>query len=99
MPLINGQKFACNSCIRGHRVSNCNHEGASCIDLRQPLTNAERELKLIAPKGRPVKQCDHCRGARKSKSNHTKCDCGTKRERKEHSPVKGQSLIFAPPEI
>jgi hypothetical protein len=36
-----------------------------------------------------VKQCDHCRGARKSKSNHTKCDCVTKRERKEHSPVTG----------
>jgi hypothetical protein len=54
-----------------------------------PLTAAERELRLIAPKGRPVKQCDHCRGARNSKSSHTKCDCGTKRERKEHSPVKG----------
>jgi len=72
MPVINGQKFACDSCVKGHRVSNCNHY--------------ERELKLIAPKGRPVKQCDHCRTARKSKSHHAKCDCGSRKERKEDSP-------------
>jgi hypothetical protein len=61
----------------------------SLLGFGLQLTITERELKLIAPKGRPVKQCDHCRGARKSKSNHTKCDCVTKRERKEHSPVTG----------
>ncbi|KAF1809830.1 hypothetical protein P152DRAFT_366585, partial [Eremomyces bilateralis CBS 781.70] len=49
--LIDGEKWACESCVKGHR-------------------------------GRPVKQCEHCRGARKSKSHHAKCDCG---ERKENS--------------
>jgi len=28
-----------------------------------------------------VKQCEHCRGARKSKSHHAKCDCGDKKDR------------------
>ncbi|QDS71914.1 hypothetical protein FKW77_000458 [Venturia effusa] len=63
--LRDGQKWACDSCIRGHRVSNCNHH--------------DRELKVIAPKGRPVKQCEHCRSARKDKSHHAKCDCGSKK--------------------
>ncbi|TID20763.1 Copper fist DNA-binding protein [Venturia nashicola] len=63
--LRDGQKWACDSCIRGHRVSNCNHH--------------DRELKMIAPKGRPVKQCEHCRSARKDKSHHAKCDCGSKK--------------------
>ncbi|KAE9985144.1 hypothetical protein EG327_004812 [Venturia inaequalis] len=34
---------------------------------------------MIAPKGRPVKQCEHCRSARKDKSHHAKCDCGSKK--------------------
>ena len=25
--LINGEKFACESCVKGHRVSNCTHSG------------------------------------------------------------------------
>ncbi|KAF2098185.1 hypothetical protein NA57DRAFT_76979 [Rhizodiscina lignyota] len=69
MVLKDGNKYACESCIRGHRVSGCNH--------------TDRELHFIAPKGRPVKQCDHCRGARKSKSHHAKCDCGGRKERGE----------------
>lgn len=67
MPLIGGEKFACTSCIKGHRVSGCTH--------------TDRELKHINPKGRPVKQCEHCRGARKSKSHHAKCDCGDKKDK------------------
>lgn len=43
----------------------------------------DRELHHINPKGRPVKQCEHCRGARKSKSHHAKCDCGEKRDRRK----------------
>ncbi|KAF2452791.1 copper fist DNA binding domain-containing protein, partial [Lineolata rhizophorae] len=61
MPIIDGEKYACASCIKGHRVSGCQH--------------IDRELRHINPKGRPVKQCEHCRGARKSKSHHAKCDC------------------------
>lgn len=69
MPIIDGEKYACNSCIKGHRVSGCTH--------------LDRELHHINPKGRPVKQCEHCRGARKSKSHHAKCDCGEKRDRRK----------------
>lgn len=69
MVLRDGNKYACESCIRGHRVTGCNH--------------TDRELHFIAPKGRPVKQCEHCRGARKSKSHHARCDCGGKKERNE----------------
>lgn len=25
--LINGEKYACEACVRGHRVSNCQHSG------------------------------------------------------------------------
>lgn len=67
MPVIDGEKWACSSCIKGHRVSGCTHN--------------DRELHHINPKGRPVKQCEHCRGARKSKSHHAKCDCGDKKDR------------------
>lgn len=67
MPLIDGEKYACLSCIKGHRVSGCSH--------------SDRELHHINPKGRPVKQCEHCRGARKSKSHHAKCDCGDKKDK------------------
>lgn len=70
MPLINGEKYACTSCIKGHRVSGCNH--------------TDRELHHINPKGRPVKQCEHCRTARKSKSHHHRCDCGEKKDKDKH---------------
>ncbi|EDU40961.1 copper fist dna binding domain protein [Pyrenophora tritici-repentis] len=43
-----------------------------------------RDLHHINPKGRPVKQCEHCRGARKSKSHHAKCDCGDKKDKDLH---------------
>ncbi|KAF2690027.1 hypothetical protein K458DRAFT_98004 [Lentithecium fluviatile CBS 122367] len=77
MPLIDGEKFACTSCIKGHRVSGCNH--------------TDRELHHINPKGRPVKQCEHCRGARKSKSHHAKCDCGDKKDKiKNKDDAKGE---------
>ncbi|KAF2020871.1 hypothetical protein BU24DRAFT_446010 [Aaosphaeria arxii CBS 175.79] len=55
---------------QGHRVSGCMH--------------TDRELHHINPKGRPVKQCEHCRGARKSKSHHAKCDCGDKKDKDKH---------------
>lgn len=62
--LINGEKWACEACVRGHRVSNCQH--------------ADRPLSHINKKGRPVSQCAHCRTLRKSRSAHIKCDCGDK---------------------
>ncbi|KAI9807564.1 MAG: hypothetical protein M1825_005504 [Sarcosagium campestre] len=62
--LIDGEKWACDACVRGHRVSNCQH--------------SDRALQHINKKGRPVSQCPHCRVLRKSRSSHVKCDCGEK---------------------
>jgi hypothetical protein len=45
-------------------VSNCQH--------------ADRPLTHINKKGRPVSQCPHCRGLRKSHASHVKCVCGDK---------------------
>ncbi|PSR97413.1 hypothetical protein BD289DRAFT_450923 [Coniella lustricola] len=66
----NGEKFACDSCVRGHRVSNCTHR--------------DRQLQHINKKGRPVSQCQHCRSMRRSKSAHVKCDCGQKTNKCVH---------------
>jgi hypothetical protein len=68
--LIDGEKWACEACVRGHRVSNCQHH--------------DRPLQHINKKGRPVSQCQHCRAMRKSRSAHTKCDCGEKTHKCVH---------------
>jgi hypothetical protein len=68
--LINGEKYACEACVRGHRVSNCQH--------------SDRPLQHINKKGRPVSQCQHCRAMRKSRSAHIKCDCGEKTSKCAH---------------
>ncbi|PIB00634.1 Copper resistance protein [Cercospora beticola] len=65
-----GTKWACQSCLKGHRVSGCNH--------------TDRELTLVPKKGRPVTQCQHCRLERKKRSAHVKCDCGE--AEKPHHP-------------
>ncbi|KAL4909004.1 hypothetical protein BDW74DRAFT_174224 [Aspergillus multicolor] len=64
--LIDGEKWACEACVRGHRVSSCHHN--------------DRPLTHINKKGRPVSQCPHCRGLRKSRTTHTKCECGDKKK-------------------
>ncbi|KAF8588529.1 hypothetical protein K439DRAFT_641457 [Ramaria rubella] len=61
MVYINSQKFACASCIKGHRSSSCYH--------------TERPLFEIKKKGRPVSQCQTCRQLRKNKRMHVKCSC------------------------
>jgi len=48
---------------------------------------------MIAPKGRPVKQCEHCRSARKDKSHHAKCDCGSK---KHKEPTESEPKLESP---
>ncbi|KAL1969970.1 hypothetical protein VTN77DRAFT_6375 [Rasamsonia byssochlamydoides] len=67
--LIDGEKWACEACVRGHRVSSCHH--------------SDRPLTHINKKGRPVSQCPHCRGLRKSRTTHVKCECGDKK--KDHN--------------
>ncbi|KAK9459171.1 uncharacterized protein V1516DRAFT_666445 [Lipomyces oligophaga] len=71
MVLIDGVKYACDTCIRGHRVTTCSH--------------SDRPLTMIKPKGRPVSQCPHCREARRNHSMHTKCDCPGPRRQRSHS--------------
>ncbi|KAJ3532660.1 hypothetical protein NM208_g8341 [Fusarium decemcellulare] len=55
-----GEKFACETCIRGHRVAQCQH--------------TDRPLQQVSGKGRPVSQCGHCRTLRQSHSVHTRCN-------------------------
>ncbi|EIN14442.1 hypothetical protein PUNSTDRAFT_49230 [Punctularia strigosozonata HHB-11173 SS5] len=61
MILIEDKKYACETCIKGHRSSACKH--------------TERPLFEIKKKGRPVTQCEHCRELRKTKQVHVKCIC------------------------
>lgn len=58
---INDVKYACATCIKGHRSSHCTH--------------AERPLFEIKKKGRPVTQCSHCRDLRRNRQIHVKCVC------------------------
>jgi len=64
MVYVSDRKFACESCIKGHRSSSCHH--------------SDRPLFEIKRKGRPVSQCDKCRELRHSKKVHTKCICNPK---------------------
>lgn len=64
MVLLNGVKYACERCIRGHRVSSCTH--------------TDKPLTMIKPKGRPASQCLHCRELRKLRNTHSSCSCGKK---------------------
>ncbi|KAI0307510.1 hypothetical protein B0F90DRAFT_1674318 [Multifurca ochricompacta] len=61
MVFINSRKFACESCIKGHRSSSCTH--------------TERPLYEIKKKGRPVSQCERCRQLRNTRRVHSKCTC------------------------
>ncbi|CZS89554.1 uncharacterized protein RAG0_00904 [Rhynchosporium agropyri] len=45
MPLINGCKYSCEPCIRGHRASSCAHTDRILIEVRKP--------------GRPLETCGH----------------------------------------
>ncbi|KAG8215971.1 hypothetical protein J3R82DRAFT_7954 [Butyriboletus roseoflavus] len=62
MVLVSDKKYACETCIKGHRSSACKH--------------TDRPLFEIKKKGRPVTQCEHCRELRKTKQVHVKCLCG-----------------------
>lgn len=38
--LINGEKWACEACVRGHRVSNCQHNGQSSAVVRNASSHS-----------------------------------------------------------
>ncbi|KAL4068424.1 copper fist DNA binding domain-containing protein [Scleroderma yunnanense] len=61
MVFVNDKKYACESCIKGHRSSSCKH--------------TERPLFEVKKKGRPVSQCADCRNLRQAKRVHSKCSC------------------------
>lgn len=61
MVFVNEKKYACESCIKGHRSSSCGH--------------TERPLFEVKKKGRPVSQCPKCRDLRQAKRVHSKCTC------------------------
>ncbi|GAA5863211.1 hypothetical protein JCM1840_002512 [Sporobolomyces johnsonii] len=61
MVLIDGVKYACQTCIKGHRSSKCTHTNRPLIEIKK--------------KGRPTSQCAHCRELRKTRSVHGRCDC------------------------
>ncbi|KZT01608.1 uncharacterized protein LAESUDRAFT_717391 [Laetiporus sulphureus 93-53] len=58
MVFVGDKKYACETCIKGHRSSTCKH--------------TDRPLYEIKKKGRPVTQCEHCRELRKTKQVHVK---------------------------
>ncbi|KDN43424.1 copper-fist-domain-containing protein, partial [Tilletiaria anomala UBC 951] len=61
--LIDGKKYACATCIAGHRTSKCQHRDG-------------RELKEVKARGRPTTQCDICRERRRQGgSAHGRCSC------------------------
>ncbi|KAH9847001.1 hypothetical protein C2E23DRAFT_533156 [Lenzites betulinus] len=64
MVLVGEKKYACETCIKGHRSSSCKH--------------TDRPLFEIKKKGRPVTQCEHCRELRKTRQIHVKCVCESK---------------------
>ncbi|CAG8586828.1 7084_t:CDS:10, partial [Paraglomus occultum] len=65
MVFINGTKYACATCIKGHRSTACHH--------------GDRTLYEIKRKGRPVTQCTHCRELRKTQRVHVKCTCNERK--------------------
>ncbi|KAJ2901796.1 hypothetical protein MKZ38_001377 [Zalerion maritima] len=71
MPLINGQKMACEPCIRGHRSTKCTHA-------------KERLMVPVRKPGRPLSSCPHppnrncgCAGVTAAIPRKQKCVCGS----------------------
>ncbi|SSD59469.1 uncharacterized protein SCODWIG_01230 [Saccharomycodes ludwigii] len=71
MVLIKGVKYACERCIRGHRVTGCTH--------------TDQPLMMIKPKGRPSTACQHCKNMRKNKNINPSgvCTCGRQKKIEE----------------
>lgn len=82
MVLVEGKKYSCETCIKGHRSSNCKH--------------TDRPLFEIQKKGRPPTQCAHCRALRKTRQVHVKCMCASANP-KEDAVKKGTDKILETP--
>ncbi|SCU81935.1 LAFA_0C08064g1_1 [Lachancea sp. 'fantastica'] len=79
MVLVNGIKYACERCIRGHRVTTCNH--------------TDQPLMMIKPKGRPSTTCSHCKELRKNKNANPSgsCTCGRQEKKRLAQKVKEEA--------
>ncbi|ORY62672.1 uncharacterized protein BCR38DRAFT_346269 [Pseudomassariella vexata] len=82
MPVIHGQKMACEPCIRGHRSTKCNHGG-------------ERLLVPVRKPGRPLSTCPHppgnacaCGGVTAAIPRRGKCACPSSGPGSAQNPVK-----------
>lgn len=98
--LIKGEKYACEACVRGHRVSNCQHSDRPLQHINKKVYTVHfycRAMLTCLTQGRPVSQCTHCRTLRKSRSAHVRCDCGEKAHNKgacTHDSGDSQGELF-----
>ncbi|CAO3686389.1 unnamed protein product [Rhizopus stolonifer] len=76
---IKGLKYACTSCIKGHRSSSCSH--------------IDRPLFEIRKKGRPSSQCALCKDLRKTKQIHAKCECSSKKDNQQPILIYQNNII------
>ncbi|CCD23342.1 Haa1p NDAI_0B03070 [Naumovozyma dairenensis CBS 421] len=83
MVLINGVKYACERCIRGHRVTTCNH--------------TDQPLMMIKPKGRPSTTCAYCKELRKNKNGNIpgSCTCGRQEKKRLAQKAKEEARAKA----
>ena len=80
-----GVKYACASCIRGHRTSSCTHKDGS-----------KGPLYPIRSKGRPPTQCEICRKKRKESGRHVRCDCTGKKSSSSPSKAPAATTVDPP---
>ncbi|XBW34865.1 hypothetical protein QEN19_000432 [Hanseniaspora menglaensis] len=71
MIVIEGIKYACERCIRGHRVTKCSH--------------SDGPLVAIKPKGRPSTICEYCKDLKKNHNSNPSgaCSCGRQKKLQE----------------
>ncbi|KAI9802678.1 MAG: hypothetical protein M1825_002700 [Sarcosagium campestre] len=78
MPVLNGVKYACEPCMRGHRSSKCTHSDRLLVQVRKP--------------GRPLSSCPHtntqcnCGGIRMAIPKASSCACGSDSNKRGDSP-------------
>lgn len=79
MILVEGDKYACEQCIRGHRSSTCKHIKRRLVLVRsrgRPLTDSTRRIAIMAEQLPPGKvKVENAPSSRKSTKNHDSC-CG-----------------------
>ncbi|KAF3921406.1 hypothetical protein ABW21_db0201023 [Orbilia brochopaga] len=94
MPMINGVKYACEPCMRGHRSSKCGHHDRILIKVRKP--------------GRPLSSCPHEAGSCSCEvasvaipRSSSKCPCttpspGITKPRQNGKSSRSQSISQSP---